>query len=222
MRVGLLGGSFDPPHVGHVGLARAAMQAAGLDRVLFAPVGLQPLKPKGAQASFEDRVAMTRLAVRNDAKFEVSLLDAPRTGDIEPNYTVELLGRLREELGPEPELYLLMGADAFSGLRKWKRADEVAMRAGLIVAARPWTELIEPEAMLPVGIRMEASKAEPNLYRLRNRAGDKGSLRVLPDVRFDVSATGLRAAMDERMMDGAVLAYVRAKGLYRGTKGLRD
>jgi nicotinate-nucleotide adenylyltransferase len=219
MRVGLFGGSFDPPHVGHVGLARAAQKAAGLDRVLFAPVGLQPLKLEGAHASFSDRVAMTRLAIRNDKGFEVSLLDAPRNGkdgEGKPNYTIDVLEALRKELREGTELFLLMGADSFAGLRRWHRAAEIPMLAELIVASRPWEDLLEPTAMLPAGIRIEASRTEPNFYHLRNRANEKGTLRILPDVRYDVSATGLRGEMDERMMDGAVLAYVRAKGLYQG------
>jgi nicotinate-nucleotide adenylyltransferase len=220
MRVGLFGGSFDPPHVGHLAVARAAKEAAGLDRVLFAPVGLQPLKPEGAHASFADRVAMTKLAIRNDAGFEVSLLDAPRA-DGKPNYTVDLLERLRGEFGEGAELFLILGADSFGELKRWHRAVEIPMLAGLIVASRPWTDLREPGKMLPEGIRMEASKTEPNFYQLRNRVGEKGTLRVLPDVRYDVSATGVRNGMDELMMDGAVLAYVRAKGLYGdlGTTG---
>jgi nicotinate-nucleotide adenylyltransferase len=212
MRVGLFGGSFDPPHVGHLGLARAAKEAAGLDRVLFAPVGLQPLKPRGACASFADRVAMTRLAIRNDAGFELSLLDAPR-GE-EPNYTIDLLDRLRAKVGAKAELFLLMGADAFGGLKRWHRAAEIPMRAGLIVAARPWEDLQEPREMMPAGIRIEASKTDPNFYQLRDRSGGKGTLRILPNVRYDVSATELRGEMNERMMDGAVLAYLRAHGLY--------
>jgi nicotinate-nucleotide adenylyltransferase len=212
MRVGLFGGSFDPPHLGHLGLARAAQKAARLDRVLFAPVGLQPLKPNGAHANFEDRVAMTRLAIRNDKGFELSLLDAPRGN--EPNYTIDMLERLREQVGPEAELFLLMGADSFAGFARWHRAAEIPMLACLIVAARPWEDLAEPAEMLPAGIRMEASKKDPNFYQLRNRASEKGTLRILPDVRYDVSATKLRSRIDEFMIDGAVLAYLRARHLY--------
>jgi len=77
-RVAFFGGSFDPPHFGHLAVARAARAALELDAVLFAPVGVQPLKPSGSTASFEDRVAMTRLAIAGEERFEVSLADAPR------------------------------------------------------------------------------------------------------------------------------------------------
>ena len=78
MRVAFFGGTFDPPHLGHLAVARAARAAFALDAVLFAPVGMQPLKPEGLAASFEDRVAMTRLAIAGEPGFEVSLADAPK------------------------------------------------------------------------------------------------------------------------------------------------
>src|ERR1700728_4305611 len=93
-RVAFFGGSFDPPHIGHVAVARAARQALHLDRVLFAPVGLQPLKPTGPSASFEDRVAMTRLAIAGQPGFELSLADAPKAAGAAPNFTIDTLTTL--------------------------------------------------------------------------------------------------------------------------------
>src|ERR1019366_5402072 len=89
-RVAFFGGSFDPPHLGHLAIARAARDAFHLDTVLFAPVGAQPLKPEGSSASFEDRLAMTRLAIEGQPGFELSLADAPKPSDgrgLKPNYT---------------------------------------------------------------------------------------------------------------------------------------
>ncbi len=128
-RVAFFGGSFDPPHLGHLAVARAARAAFRLDMVLFAPVGAQPLKPEGSAASFEDRLAMTRLAVDGEPGFTVSLADAPKaSGDrrFQPNYTFETLENLRARLGPNCALYCLMGADSFFGLRHWHRAAEIA------------------------------------------------------------------------------------------------
>ena len=76
-RVAFFGGSFDPPHEGHLAVGRAARAALALDEVLFAPVGAQPLKPEGSTAGFEDRVAMTGLAIADEPGFLVSLADAP-------------------------------------------------------------------------------------------------------------------------------------------------
>ena len=96
-RVAFFGGSFDPPHLGHLAVARAARAALRLDTVLFAPVGVQPLKPEGFSASFDDRVAMTRLAIEGETGFAISLADAPKANG-EPNFTLETLERLRAEL----------------------------------------------------------------------------------------------------------------------------
>ncbi len=139
-RVAFFGGSFDPPHLGHLAVARAARAAFRLDTVLFAPVGAQPLKPEGSASSFEQRLAMTRLAIAGEPGFEVSLADAPklsREHSFVPNYTLATLEGLRAGLAPECALFCLMGADTFFGLHRWRRAAEIPFVAPLIVASRP-------------------------------------------------------------------------------------
>ena len=113
-RIAFFGGSFDPPHLGHIGVARAAQVALHLDTVLFAPVGVQPLKPLGSTASFEDRVAMTELAIKGLPQFAISFADAPDAGGT-PNYTFDTLLRLRLQF-PSAKLFLLIGADSLVGL----------------------------------------------------------------------------------------------------------
>jgi nicotinate-nucleotide adenylyltransferase len=135
-RVAFFGGSFDPPHLGHLGVAHAALAALGLDSVLFAPVGTQPLKPQGTVAGFEDRLAMTRLAIAAEPRFALSLADAPRPSGA-PNYTLETLLALRAQLPPQSALFCLMGADSFAAFRRWHRAAEIPFVAPLIVASRP-------------------------------------------------------------------------------------
>ena len=143
-RIAFFGGSFDPPHLGHLAIARAARDAFHLDKVLFAPVGAQPLKPEGSSASFEHRLTMTRVAIDGQPGFEVSLADAPKPSgsqglkpNLTPNYTIDTLHGLRAELKPDCSLYCLMGADSFFGLRRWHRAAEIPYAAALIVASRP-------------------------------------------------------------------------------------
>src|SRR5580698_7863180 len=116
-RVAFFGGSFDPPHLGHLAVARAARAALSLDTVLFAPVGAQPLKSEGAAAGFEDRVEMTRLAIADEPGFALSLADAPNPSG-EPNYTLETLDRLQSQLGADSALFLLIGADSLLDLKK--------------------------------------------------------------------------------------------------------
>jgi len=154
-RVAFFGGSFDPPHLGHLEVARAAHAALGLETVLFAPVGEQPLKPQGSPAAFAHRLAMTRLAIAGDPAFAVSLADAPKPSGI-PNYTFDTLLALRAQLPPDGVLFCLMGADAFAGLRRWHRAAEIPFVAPLIVASRPGEQLDDLKAFLPDGLMIEA------------------------------------------------------------------
>jgi len=153
-RVAFFGGSFDPPHLGHLGVARAAREALGLDTVLFAPVGTQPLKPHGLVAGFEDRLAMTRLAIADEPGFALSLADAPQPSGA-PNYTLETLIALRAQLPSESDLFCLMGADSFAGFNRWHRAAEIPFVATLIVASRPGQLLCNLNSALPNGLTME-------------------------------------------------------------------
>jgi nicotinate-nucleotide adenylyltransferase len=235
-RVAFFGGSFDPPHLGHLGVARAAQAALGLDTVLFAPVGAQPLKPRGSTAGFEDRLAMTRLAIAEDRGFAVSLADAPKTSG-EPNYTLDTLLRLRTELQPEGELFCLMGADSFAGLRHWHRSAEIPFVAPLIVASRPGGRLDDLKAALPPGLEIEAaeeldlkgSEVEIRCYSLRNPAGDSAPIYLLPGLEIEISAREIRDQLricgragteaegrrpERALLPGVVSEYIRAHGLY--------
>ena len=156
-RVAFFGGSFDPPHEGHLAVARAAQRALHLDRVLFAPVGAQPLKPMGSTASFEDRLAMTQLAISGDPSFDLSLIDAPRP-DAAPNFTIDTLLHLRRELPRDGVLFCLMGADSFLELTRWHRASEIPFVAQLVVAARPREPLHDLEASLPPGVFLQNAR----------------------------------------------------------------
>lgn len=230
-RIAFFGGSFDPPHRGHVAVARAARTALGLDTVLFAPVGAQPLKQSGATASFDDRLAMTQLAIAGEPGLETSLADAPMTGG-GPNYTLETLERLHAELGPGCALYFLMGADSFFGLRKWHRAAEIPFAAPLIVASRPGQRLEGVRAALPQGLTMEEIAESLNAaqdgvevreFRLRNPEGSIAKFYLLPGLDIRISASQirerLRAGLDTTGMRAwlpdVVAGYVQAHGLYR-------
>lgn len=242
-RVAFFGGSFDPPHLGHIAIARAARQALALDRVLFAPVGLQPLKPSGSTASFEDRVAMTRLAIAGDPGFEVSLADAPKKDapndspnvapDLTPNFTIDTLAALCQSLPKDAQLFLLLGADSFRTLHHWHRAAEIPFLASLIVATRPTLatqdqpQAEEPQdeeqdlfCCLPPGIAHTPIPGHPNQFRLTNVSGEEALLTILPNLHYDVSATQLRRQLrgrrqgEPQLLDPRVLAYIRKHHLY--------
>jgi nicotinate-nucleotide adenylyltransferase len=199
MRIALFGGTFDPPHRGHLAIARAAADAFALDRVLFAPAGRQPLKAKGGSSAFPDRVAMVELACAADARFAVSLVDAPRE-DGRPNYTVDALAALREAM-PEPMLFNLVGADSFLTVPYWREPERLLELAEWIVVSRPGFSLDRLETM---GLTAE--------QRLR--------VHVVEGVEEDVSATDLRARLEAGagctdVLPQAVAEYIESHRLYR-------
>lgn len=228
-RVAFFGGSFDPPHLGHLAVARAARDGLGLDQVLFAPVGSQPLKPRGAAAPFADRVAMTELAIAGQSGFALSLADAPNDS-AEPNYTLDTLRRLHSELGAETALFCLMGADSLQSLREWHGAAEIPFAAALIVASRPGQELHDLAALLPEGLTVSAEESaveaidaavEIHGYRIRNAGGESAAFYVLPGLDVEISASQIRAQLrggEERAggsVPPAVARYIREHGLYQ-------
>ena len=224
MRVALFGGSFDPPHRGHVALARLAMNRLHLDRILVAPVGRQPLKHEATSASFEDRMAMAELAFAGEPFTDVSRADAPRL-DGRPNYTIDAVTDLKRTLGEQDSLFCLMGADSWLTLGKWYRSADLLMACDFIVGARPGFDLHQIPQALPPGIRAirQSDASGCLLSELSDQAGHRSRLYLLPDLAEDVSATEVRAALShpiERHADpDAVLSpgvanYIHAHGLY--------
>ena len=140
-RVAFFGGSFDPPHLGHLAVARAARDALHLDTCLFAPVGAQPLKPQGSTASFDDRVRMTELAIGAEPASRLSRIDAPGPAG-HPNYTLETLSA-RAQLSPAWRPFLPDGRRFLSRLAEWHGAAEIPFAASLIVASRPGQSLAD-------------------------------------------------------------------------------
>ena len=232
-RVAFFGGSFDPPHLGHLAVARTAREALGLDRILFAPVGAQPLKPEGSTASFPARLAMTELAIAGEAGFEISLLDAPGAGG-EPNYTLDTLRALRAGLPTEGCLFCLMGADSFASLGRWRGAAEIPFTASLIVASRPGQQLDDLARFLPQGLAIGSAEQdleqEPQgdidlrCYTVRNGAGDKAPFYLLPGLDVEISASEIREQIRSsggestaaHSVPERVAEYIRTHGLYRG------
>lgn len=225
-RIAFFGGSFDPPHMGHLAVAKAALDALCLDTVLFAPVGAQPLKPTGATASFADRLEMTRLAIAAEPGFAVSLADAPQP-EGRPNFTLDTLRRLRAEIPATGELFCLMGADSLVNLRSWHGAAEIPFAASLIVASRPGQSFAELTRLLPAGVVMMESAAPVAQsgqlallrHEFRNAAGALAPLYLLPGLDIPVSATAIRAELrsgkPSSLIPEAVAEFIRNHGLYR-------
>ena len=131
MRIGILGGTFDPPHIGHLVIADQARAQLGLDRVWFTPVGQPPHKSNTSLA--EHRVAMTRLATEHNDTFEICLADVERPP---PHYTVTLFETLLARY-PEHEFWFIVGADALIDMPRWQQPRRILELAQIAVAHRP-------------------------------------------------------------------------------------
>ena len=202
MRLGFFGGSFDPPHCGHLAIALAAARSFCLDQVWFAPTGRQPWKHAGAEATFPDRVAMTRLLCEADERLRTSEIDAP-CSEGAPNYTVDTLLRLRDS-EPDGELFAIVGADALPELPRWRDSARLFELSTWIAVSRPGHQLAE---VLPAALREEQ---------------DRGRLCLLPEVAVPVSSTEIRRKLHQgldptdRELPEAVLRYIHAHQLYSG------
>ncbi len=229
MRIALFGGSFDPPHCGHIGIAQAAADRLRLDRVLMAPVGHQPLKRNQTQSPYDDRLAMVRLACAGLSCLEPSGIDAPATGSTyAPNYTYDSLLRVRGTLSERDSLFCLIGADSVTTLRHWHRAAEAMFLADWVIAARPGFGLETLSSLLPPGISAGTPEhgsawTRVPIYDTESTPPAQRNVWLLPDLQYDVSATELRkafadhsAGIPQRVLDPRVAEYARAHRLYEG------
>ncbi len=133
-RIGIMGGTFDPVHYGHLVTAEGARCEYGLDHVLFLPSGKPPHKLMRSVSDAEHRYMMTVLAILTNPHFEVSRLDIDREGI---SYTIDALRSLQTFYGPDAELFFITGADAIFEITDWKDSDEYLTIAHFIAAARP-------------------------------------------------------------------------------------
>jgi len=131
-RIGILGGTFDPPHVGHLILAEYAADALDLARVLFVPAADPPHKREEHKTPVEQRIRMLQLAVDGNPRFSISRVDADRPG---PHYSVDMI-RLIQAENPGDELYFLMGGDSLNNLPQWYQPDVLIKLCKLAVMAR--------------------------------------------------------------------------------------
>ncbi len=198
MRLGFLGGTFDPVHRGHLALARAGRDELGLEEVLFLPAG-QPWRKTGRMiTSNEHRLAMLRLALEGEPAFRLSRMEVERPG---PSYTADTLEVLRDDRS-EDELFFLLGEDALMDFPNWARPERILELVRLAVARRADSS---PEAL------GEAERRLPGM-------GKRVIWLKMPAVV--VSATEIRERMREGQSIGdlvpaTVEEYIRAHGLYR-------
>lgn len=199
MDVGVLGGTFDPVHVGHMAIAEAAMGSLGLYRVIFVPVGQPWLKPEREITLGEHRVAMIRLAAAPNPSFVVSAVDMERRG---PSYTVDTLADVKRELDTEANLYFILGMDALAELPSWREPQRIVEMCNLVAARRPGCD-----DSVVAGLE-------------KSLPGVSGRVTVLDNPLIDISSSEIRKRVAaglsiDGMVSEKVARYIAEKGLYR-------
>jgi nicotinate-nucleotide adenylyltransferase len=195
-RIGVMGGTFDPIHNGHLVTADEARYAHGLDEVIFVPAGAPWQKSHTEVAPAEDRYLMAIIATSNDPGFGVSRLEIEREG---PTYTLDTLRALRGR-HPGDELFFITGADAILQILTWREPEAVLREARFIAATRPGYDLDRLEKELPVGLE------------------DRVSIMEIPALA--ISSTDIRRRVREGrpiryLLPPGVATYIERRGLYR-------
>lgn len=198
LRLGIMGGTFDPVHFGHLVTAEEALVQFNLDKVVFMPTGRPVRKTHRHVSSAEDRYLMTVIATASNPDFEVSRLEIDRPGD---TYTVDTMLQLREIYGPRTELFFISGADAVREILTWKDAGRFAELCTFIAATRPGfdTDLGSLESREGAAVPRVEAMAVPALAISSSDIRDRVSARR--PVRY--------------LLPEAVAAYIEKNGLYR-------
>lgn len=194
-RLGVYGGTFDPIHVGHLIVANEMRFRLRLDRVLFVPAGQPPHKLGSQVTSVADRLEMVRLAIRDNAGFDICTYDIEREG---PSYTVETLAHLRE-VNPDSELYFIVGEDSLIDFPTWREPDRILELAYLAVASRPGpvADLESPQHPLHqvrhriTRVRVPLIELSSREIRRRVSQGEPITYQVVPAVERYISDRGL-------------------------------
>ena len=199
MRIGILGGTFDPVHLGHLIIAEEARVRLELDRVIFIPTGHPWLKEQQPVAFGEDRLRMTELAIMSNSSFQGSSNEVDRDG---PTYTVDTLKELKQELGSEAELHFILGMDALEQFDRWREPDKLLELCRLAIVNRPGYQAVDVN----------------DLVGRYPQAGTRLTLLNVP--RIEISSTEIRQRVAEGrsiryMVPGAVEGYISQHELYR-------
>jgi nicotinate-nucleotide adenylyltransferase len=234
MNIGLFGGTFDPIHRGHLGLARAASERCSLSRVVFVPANVPPHKQHQPLSEFAHRYAMIALATAQEKDFSPSMLEAPedfqggspakeKTRAARPNYTIDTVKRLKQTFKKADRLFLLIGIDAFEDIAKWHQPEALFRECEFVVASRPGYSLADVANALPESLRPRKEVTRP--FHKQAATGDlvlKGvTIHLLDQVYQPISSTAIREAAAAgkplgRFVDPAVADYIRKMGLYKG------
>jgi nicotinate-nucleotide adenylyltransferase len=212
LRLGILGGTFDPVHLGHLRTALETAEELSLDRVCLVPASMPPHKGGAARASFTDRTAMAGLAVQEAPLLDVLDLEGRRRGE---SYTILTLRELHEEYGEGLELYFVVGSDAFLEVDTWKDYRSLFEYAHFVLVERPGFSPEALEAFIE-GLDIRPVRIGRGMFRV----GDSGNLLIRRrGTLIGVSSTQIRDALAgggsiRFLVPDAVERYILEKGLY--------
>ncbi len=197
MKIGIMGGTFDPIHYGHLILAETAYDRFNMDKVLIMPAGDPYFKADRGVSADEDRAEMVKLAIQGNPHFEFSDLELAREGD---TYTVDTLTILREQY-PSDDLYLIVGSDTLFQMEKWYKPQEIFNLAKILSSSR----------------NIEASELNDQMDYLRKKFSAKIVNLYMPNI--DISSTDIRDKVKHGMsvryfLPDSVIDYIHEKGLY--------
>ncbi|RWU24116.1 nicotinic acid mononucleotide adenylyltransferase [Pseudomonas alkylphenolica] len=208
-RVGVLGGTFDPIHIGHLRSALEVAEGLTLDELRLMPNARPPHRDT-PQVSAQDRLEMVRCAVAGVPMLSV---DARELARDTPSYTIETLELMRAEMAASDQLFLLLGWDAFCGLPSWHRWEELLQHCHILVLQRPDADVEPPDALR--NLLAARSVSDPQAL-----AGPAGNIAFVWQTPLAVSATQIRQLLASGksvrfLVPDAVLAYIDAHNLYR-------
>jgi nicotinate-nucleotide adenylyltransferase len=212
-RVGVLGGTFDPPHYGHLALAEAALTQLELAQVLFVPAGSPPHKPGRPITAAHHRAAMVEAAVAGQPAFALSRVDLDRPG---PHYTVDMLALLRQAL-PGSELYFLLGSDSLHDLPSWRDPAGIVRQACLAVLGRPgWEADWEALERAVPGLRGRLVRLEAPLLAI-------SSTDLRWRARQGLPLTGLvPPAVEEYILQHGIYLHPREKSKFSAPSAVEE
>ncbi len=226
MNIALYGGTFDPVHLGHVAVARAAAERFRLGRVYFAPADIPPHKQQQPLTAYYHRYAMLALALAGEKNLLPSLLEAPEIVQAEgklASYSVDTVRRFRQRLGKRDKLFFLIGIDAFQEIAKWQDPVALLHECEFVVASRPGYSLAEAAMALPEEIRPKENVAK--LFRQHELGGplvlSGAVIHFLEGIYKPESLTQVRNAVRgsrslARLVSDPVADYIRKMHLYKG------
>jgi len=211
-KIGVLGGSFDPIHFGHLRSAEEVREACTLDRVYFVPAANPPQKPERQLADGRARLAMVELAIAGNPFFRASSMEIDRGG---VSYSVDTLASF-SAIEPGAALFFIVGIDAFRDMQTWRDTERIFELASLVVTSRPPAAADTSIAHLPVAAR-ESFCYDPSTLSHRHRSGNV--IRFLPITGIDVSATAIRrrachGQSIRYLVPPAVEHFIAEHGLY--------